>query len=219
MKRSTLSLLVVLTLACPTLAQSGFSVRANAAVVQLFFDDWSDQYDPHDPLAYWDTFRCALGLKYQCDVAGHLDMYASADFLYRDASRKLSKHMARWTPDEVLPSSINFPVMVGLNYSVFEIPSSGALWLECGAGLNFRRIAAEHFAHTATAPTLVGSSHMGATPVWKAGLGVTAGRYSLELAYTSFGSRELSSAPSYVYHYFIKQHYSSMLYFSLGLHF
>lgn len=218
MKRAILSLLIVLGLACPTCAQSGFSVRANAAVVQLFFEDWFDQYDPADPLAFWDTFRCALGFKYQHDVAGHLDMFASADLLYRNAERKLPKHISRWAPHEVLPSSLNLPVLLGFNYSMFEIPDMGALWVEVGAGLNFRRIAPDHFVHTTTPPTLVESGHMGATSVWKAGLGVTAGRYSLELAYNAFGSRELS-VPTLAHHYFVKQHRSSMLYLSLGLHF
>lgn len=218
MKRAILSLIILLGLTCPTLAQSGLSVRANASIIQLFFEDKLGLYDPADPMAFWERFRCALGFKYQHDVVGHLDMFASADLLHKNAKRKLSKHMAKWEANEVLPASINIPVMLGLNYSIFEAKDQASLWIEAGAGLNFRQISTDHLAHTFTngAPVLEESSHMGATPTWKAGLGVTVSRVSLELAYSVFGSRELS-AQTFAENFFAKQHHTSMLYLSVGM--
>ena len=218
MKRAILSLIILLGLTCPTLAQSDLSVRANASIIQLFFEDKLGLYDPADPMSSWERFRCALGFKYQHDVVGHLDMFTSADFLRKNAKRKLSKHMAQWEVDEVLPASINIPVMLGLNYSIFEAKDQASLWIEAGAGLNFRQISTEHLAHTVAdgAPALAESSHMGATPTWKTGLGVTVNRLSLELTYSVFGSRELN-AQTFAENFFAKQHHTSMLYFCVGM--
>lgn len=219
MKKVILTLIVLFGLSHPAFAQRGLSVHANANLVQLLFDDNNDYSITDDPMSFWEKFRCAMELKYQYKVIGNLDMYASANLFYKNVTHNPPKDIMKWKDDEILPSNFNIPVMLGLNYSIFNIMDEVSLWIEAGAGFNFRQISSVHRAHTITpdAPTPTESSRMGATTAWKTGIGITASYLSIEIAYSVFGSKEISMQ-NFANSFSANQHNTSMLFLCIGFH-
>lgn len=180
----------------PLLAQYGLSVRLNAGFLGMIFDaeDATDEYGYEDPMSIWDNFKFAAGLKYQHSLVGNLDLFASADIFYKDMTSNPPKGIAKLRDDEIMPSNLNAPVMLGLNYTLLGAGESASLWVEAGAGFNFRSISSRIpvIASRPGSTGVVVSDHVGATIAWKASVGFTIDEeYSLELTYCTFGSSEV----------------------------
>jgi len=95
----------------------------------------------------------------------------------------------------VLPSSVNFPVLMGFNYTIKRFPYS-SLWVESGVGVSFRRIEVQRMVG-GTWPDNVEvsvSRHWGVVPAWKTGVGLTSQRVSMELCCHAFCNYEVEGA-------------------------
>ena len=138
------------------------------------------------------------GLKYQFKVFGKLGMFATADFFYNGLKENIKEDLAEVLKvddgDITLPSYMNAPVMLGLNYSFFN-PAKVALWVEAGVGVNFRSITGQTVESETDIPLVgtVGASgdltyDLNTTFAWQAGLGVSfMNSITLGLHYYAFG--------------------------------
>lgn len=97
--------------------------------------------------------------------------------------------------DIVLPSYMNAPLMLGLNYGFFK-KKAVSLWIEAGAGCNFRSITDNSVEWTGKLPLNEENSHVSSktsyevntTFAWQAGLGVSlVNTITLGLHYYGFG--------------------------------
>lgn len=136
-----------------------------------------------------------LGLKYQVKVIAGLGAFATADFFYNGLKEDIKEDLVEVLKVDdgniTLPSYMNAPVMLGLNYSFFN-PAKVALWVEAGAGVNFRSITKKETG--GAVGSLVSANgeslyDLATTFAWQAGLGVSFNNaITLGLHYYGFGS-------------------------------
>ena len=157
-------------------------------------DSWERHEDTDKDLPYF-PMGANVGLKYQLGLGKDLAMFASADVFYRNLNDKALKSPEDMVRDEVLPSSVNFPVLMGFNYTIKRFPYS-SLWVESGVGVSFRRIEVQRTVG-GTWPDNVEvsvSRHWGVVPAWKTGVGLTSQRVSMELCCHAFCNYEVEGA-------------------------
>lgn len=207
-KRILLSLIFVLGFSMSSFAQSGVSVRAGGNALWLFLfylvslsDDDEEVGHVSEDNNYRDNKSGVLGipiglnagLKYQFNLLGNLDMFASADIFYRYYGDDPIMGVEDLGKDRALPSRVNYPLLLGLNYTIME-RDDVALWTEFGSGISYcrfrtQRITGGTFPNNVEVNTL---KHWGITPAWKVGLGVTVDeKYSLEVSCYSYDNPEL----------------------------
>ena len=152
------------------------------------------------------------GLKYQLEVVKNLGIFATADFFYNGLNNdtkdqiNIGDDIKDAIPVEgieassTIPSYMNVPIMLGLNYSFLNIRNI-ALWAEAGAGVNLGKItkmATEINAEVPLIGNINGSTtttyDMSTTFAWQAGVGVCLGRnLSLGVHYYNLGSSVVNS--------------------------
>ncbi len=146
------------------------------------------------------------GLKYQLEVVKSLGIFATADFFYNGLNKDAKNDIKKEIPVEgieassTIPSYMNVPIMLGLNYSFLNIRNI-ALWAEAGAGVNLGKItkmATEINAEVPLIGNINGSTtttyDMSTTFAWQAGVGVCLGRnLSLGIHYYNLGSSVVNS--------------------------
>lgn len=129
-----------------------------------------------------------VGVKYQLGLLGGISAFASADLFYNSLKSDIKedlKNAASLLGDDnyTTPAYMNLPVMVGVNWSLLNIVGT-KLWVEAGAGPNFRNITSpgnDDFSYEATT-----------TLAWQIGVGASLGnRLSLGLHYYGFGASEI----------------------------
>lgn len=139
------------------------------------------------------------GVKYQLGLLGNLSAFASADFFYNGLKGDIKEAMKVDGTDVVAPAYMNLPVMLGVNYTLLDIIGT-TLWVEAGAGVNFRNITSQSIDYSTELP-IVGTVNasaestydMSTTFAWQAGIGVSlSGALSLGLHYYGFGSAPVS---------------------------
>lgn len=200
LKRFIASLAIVGGSMVPAAAQSGFSVHISSNILwmlsEIFDEDetsndmWTDDSEL-DGTSYSPLIRCNAGLKYQFDLLGNLTWWTSADVFYKKLKDEPVKNYWELEQDEVLPATVNVPIMLGLNWAVLNI-SDVSLWTEAGVGLNLRRISSQKLADGAGHLETVTSHHLGTTAAWKVGVGVTFDEVlSLQLQYFAFDNSEI----------------------------
>ncbi len=136
-----------------------------------------------------------LGLKYQVKVIAGLNAFASADFFYNGLKEDIKENLTEVLKVDdgniTLPSYMNAPVMLGLNYA-FLNKSKINPWVEAGAGVNFRSITkkvTEGAVGTLVAANGESLYDLATTFAWQAGLGVSFNNtITLGLHYYGFGS-------------------------------
>lgn len=205
-KRILLFLVIVGVFPVSSFAQSGISVRAggNALWFGLFYlvalgDDEEMENSPEEnddrvnsgPLDF--PVGLNAGLKYQFGLLKNLDMFVSADIFFRYYGDDPIMGIEDLGKDRALPSRVNYPLLLGLNYTIME-RDDVALWTEFGSGISYcrfrtQRITGGTFPNNVEVNTL---KHWGITPAWKVGLGVTVDeKYSLEVSCYSYDNPEL----------------------------
>lgn len=123
-KKRLVAVVAVLGLAMPVSAQEGFSVRISSNIlwrILLFLDEeqeFLDYYDDSSSNSDEFPWRLNGGVKGQLNLVGNLDMFASADVFYQSLKNTPVKSWEELEVDEVPPAAVNFPVLVGLNYTV-----------------------------------------------------------------------------------------------------
>lgn len=197
-KRWLVAVAVMLGLSVPASAQEGLSVRISSNILWRLFllldeeQDDSEYYD--DSPSIWDEYPWRLngGVKFQFNLAGNLDMFASADVFYQSLRYTSVKSFEELEVDEVPPAAVNLPVLVGLNLTVLRLPEM-SVWAEAGVGANFRRIPQYLVTFSyGDEMEVVTLHHWGSTATWKVGVGVTAcDEVSLELSYSAFCCSEV----------------------------
>lgn len=139
------------------------------------------------------------GVKYQLGLLGNLSAFASADFFYNGLKGDIKEAMKVDGTDVVAPAYMNLPVMLGVNYTLLDIIGT-TLWVEAGAGVNFRNITSQSIDYSTELP-IIGTVNasaestydMSTTFAWQAGIGVSlSGALSLGLHYYGFGSAPVS---------------------------
>ena len=201
---------IILGGATVTSAQNGVTVRIGASFPVGTFSQGTEAKELalSTPEA---TFGGAgigfnAGLKYQIEVVKNLGIFATADFFYnglnKDAKNDIKKEIAveGIEASSTIPSYMNVPVMLGLNYSFLNIRNI-ALWAEAGAGVNLGKItkmATEINAEVPLIGNINGSTtttyDMSTTFAWQAGVGVCLGRnLSLGVHYYNLGSSVVNS--------------------------
>lgn len=208
-KRILLSLIFVLGFSMSSFAQSGVSVRAGGNALWLFLfylvslsDDDEEVGHVSENNNYRDNKSGVLGipiglnagLKYQFNLLGNLDMFASADVFFRGCDDP-TVSFEDMHKDKALPSRVNFPLLLGFNYTVIE-RDDVALWTELGAGINYSRFRTQRVMGGTWPDNIEVSTfrHWGITPAWNVGVGVTVDeRYSLVVSCFSYDNPELQS--------------------------
>ncbi len=197
-KRWLVAVAVMLGLSVPASAQEGLSVRISSNILWRLFlllDEEQEALDYYDESSSnWDELPWRLngGVKCQFNLAGNLDIFASADVFYQSLKNTPIKSFEELEVDEVPPAAVNLPVLVGLNYTVLKLPDM-SVWAEAGVGANFRRIPQYLVAFPRAGDLEVTTLyHWGSTATWKAGVGVTFfDEVSLELSYSAFCCSEV----------------------------
>lgn len=219
LKRFIASLVVIGGCLMPASAQNGLSVYTggNAVwggallllwTVSNLGDDEEEDYayvengegweehtsdSGHSPNISWGA---NAGLKYQFGFLGNLAMFASMDVFYRELNDGAVKGSRILVGDEMQPSNVNFPALLGFNYTVKRFPNA-SLWVEAGTGISFRRITMQGvvsgvWPHNVE---IAASRRWGVFPAWKAGVGITSPEgVSLELCCHAFSNSEVRGA-------------------------
>lgn len=200
-KRVIASVAVVLGISMSMSAQNGLSLRAGGNFPVGAFGEGGSMADIALNNAASTLGGAATGLnaglKYQFNVLGNLGVFASADVFYNGLKNELTEDLKKLDEDVNLPSYVNIPVMLGLNYKVIDL-SVASLWAEAGVGVNFRNISSlEQETEILGSEIETGAEyHMAATVAWQAGVGVTLGqKISLGLHYYAFGNSEIKGKP------------------------
>lgn len=203
-KQIILILTILLGCSMPSFAQSGFSARISsnillrAAAFLLIHGGEDDTTTNHgagsseDDInwGFWlAPLRFNLGVKYQYNLLDQLDVFAATDFFYTALKGEDSDSSENLEEDEVLPSSVNIPLVLGLNYAFYNTTDL-SLWAEVGVGTNFRRVTSKELVQDSYySPHIVTTRYWGVTPTWKVGIGAIFDEdFSLEFQYYSFGS-------------------------------
>ena len=134
------------------------------------------------------------GLKYQYNLISGLSAFASADVFYNGLNEDAKNDLKGDNENITLPSYLNIPVMVGINYAFLNFEKV-SLWAEAGAGVNIRHIT------TSTASAAVGTIVSGNTETmynnstsfaWQAGIGVSLSKFSLSAHYYGLGESTIN---------------------------
>ena len=200
-RRMIASAAVVLGISMSSFAQSGLSLRVGGNFPVGAFGEGGSMADIALNNAASTLGGAATGLnaglKYQYNLLGNLGLFASADVFYNGLKNDLVEDLKNLDDDVNLPSYLNIPVMVGVNYTVLDFKVA-SLWAEAGVGVNFRNISSME-----TEQEILGSEieagtkyNMAATAAWQAGVGVTIGqKVSLGLHYYTFGNSAIKGEP------------------------
>lgn len=192
---------VILGFSVSAVAQNGFTVRVGGNFPVGAFG----QGDNTAELALSSTEATLggsaigfnAGLKYQFGVAGNLSAFATADFFYNGLKGDIKEEWKGDNENITLPSYMNIPVMLGLNYTLLDIIGT-TLWVEAGAGANFCNItkSAVEINEEIFGVSLSGSAKsvydLSTTFAWQAGIGVCFDNtVTLGLHYYGFGKSEI----------------------------
>lgn len=200
-KRVIASVAVVFGISMSMFAQNGLSLRVGGNFPVGAFGEGGSMSDIalNNATSILGGAATGLnaGLKYQFNLLGNLGVFASADVFYNGLKNELTEDLKNLDDDVSLPSYVNIPVMLGVNYTVLDF-SVASLWAEAGVGVNFRNISSME-----TETEILGSEieagtdyHMAATVAWQAGVGVSLGqKISLGLHYYTFGSSAIKGEP------------------------
>lgn len=182
---------VILGFAVSASAQNGFTLRAGGNFPVGAFNK-SDNLALSNPEGVdgGSAIGFNAGLKYQFGIVGNLSAFATADFFYNGLKGDIKEDWKGDNENITLPSYLNIPVMLGLNYTILDIIGT-TLWAEAGAGANFRSIT-KHTAEGAVGTIASGSTEtiysLATTFAWQVGLGVSIDNtVSLGLHYYGFG--------------------------------
>ena len=202
-KKAIALVAVIMGVSTVSFAQSGFSVRAGGNFPVGTFGQGEDFGKIALNNAKAELGGAAIGFnvgaKYQLGLFGNLSAFASADFFYNGLKGVIKEAMKVEGTDVVAPAYMNIPVMVGANYTILDIIGT-TLWVEAGAGVNFRNITSQSIDYSTEIPFVgaVNASaestyNMSTTFAWQAGIGVSlSGTVSLGLHYYGFGSAPIS---------------------------
>lgn len=182
---------VILGFAVSASAQNGFTLRAGGNFPVGAFNK-SDNLALSNPegIDGGSAIGFNAGLKYQFGIVGNLSAFATADFFYNGLKGDIKEDLKGDNESITLPSYMNIPVMLGLNYTILDIIGT-TLWAEAGAGANFRSIS-KYTAEGAVGTIASGSTEtiysLATTFAWQVGLGVSIDNtVSLGLHYYGFG--------------------------------
>lgn len=194
--KKTMALCAAILMSTVAVAQDGLSVRVggsfpvgtfaqgNAADMAL----WTQMSDYGAAATGFN-----VGIKYQLELLSGLSAFASTDLFYSGLNEEVNETFK--SDNVTLPSYMNIPVMVGANYALLDILGT-TLWVEAGAGVNFRNITASEVS------AAVGSLISGNTTseynfttsfAWQAGIGVSLlDKISVGVHYYGLGAAEIS---------------------------
>jgi hypothetical protein len=123
-KRMIASAAVVLGISMSSFAQSGLSLRVGGNFPVGAFGEGGSMADIALNNAASTLGGAATGLnaglKYQFNLLGNLGLFASADVFYNGLKNDLVEDLKNLDDDVNLPSYLNIPVMVGVNYTVLD---------------------------------------------------------------------------------------------------
>ena len=196
-KRMIACFAVMLGMSTIGFAQNGLSVRVGGSFPMGTFA----QGDAGDMALMAPTSELGAaalgvngGVKYQLNLLGNLGVFASADLFYNGLKKDAVETMKGDNENVVLPSYMNAPLMVGVNYALLEQVGT-SLWVEAGAGVNLRNIT------TSSASAAIGTIISGNTEsvydfstsvAWQVGVGVSLSKFSFGVHYYGFGASEIS---------------------------
>lgn len=185
---------VILGFAASASAQNGFTLRAGGNFPVGAFNNGENAAElalsnPEATLG-GAAIGFNAGVKYQFGVVGNLSGFATADFFYNGLKGDIKDAWKGDNENITLPSYMNMPVMLGLNYTILDIIGT-TLWAEAGAGANFRSIsksAAEGAVGTLISGNTETVYNLATTFAWQAGIGVSIDNtVTLGLHYYGFG--------------------------------
>lgn len=202
-KKAIALVAVIMGVATASFAQNGLSVRAGGNFPVGTFGQGEGIGEIALNNADAELGGAAIGfnagVKYQLGLLGNLSAFASADFFYNGLKGDIKEAMKVDGTDVVAPAYMNLPVMLGVNYTLLDIIGT-TLWVEAGAGVNFRNITSQSIDYSTELP-IIGTVNasaestydMSTTFAWQAGIGVSlSGALSLGLHYYGFGSAPVS---------------------------
>ena len=195
-KKAIVLVAVILGVSTASFAQNGLTVRAggNFPVGTFSKGDATDiaLVNP-ESLNGGAAIGFNAGVKYQLGVLGNIGVFGSVDFFYNGLNGEIKEVWRDIKEDLTIPSYMNIPIMVGANYIILDIIGT-TLWVEAGAGVNFRNITkSESSLDLGPASASSESSYdLSTTLVWQAGIGVSLDNtITLGLHYYGFGSSEI----------------------------
>lgn len=185
---------VILGFAVSAYAQNGFTLRAGGNFPVGAFNK-SDNLALSNPEGVdgGSAIGFNAGLKYQFGIVGNLSAFATADFFYNGLKGDIKEDWKGDNENITLPSYMNMPVMLGLNYTILDIIGT-TLWAEAGAGANFRSITKSTGSVGGSNASISSESsyNLATTFAWQAGLGVSLDNtITLSLHYYGFGKSEI----------------------------
>lgn len=186
---------VILGFAVSASAQNGFTLRAGGNFPVGAFNKSDNLALTNDNgTDGGSAIGFNAGLKYQFGVAGNLSAFATADFFYNGLKGDIKDDWKGDNDNIKLPSYMNIPVMLGLNYSILDIIGT-TWWAEAGAGANFRSITkntAEASLGTIASGTTETVYTLATTFAWQVGTGISFDNtVSLSLHYYGFGGANI----------------------------
>ena len=195
---------VILGFSASAVAQNGMTIRVGANLPVGSFAQGKSAAElalsnPEATLGGAAAAGFNAGLKYQFEVIDNLGLFATADFFYNGLNGDIKEAWKGDSEGITLPAYMNMPVMLGVNYSILDIIGT-TLWVEAGAGANFRSISKSSAEYSAEVP-LVGTVdasaettyNVGTSFAWQAGFGVCFDNtITLGVHYYGFGKAPIS---------------------------
>ena len=196
-KRVIVCVAVMLGMSTIGFAQSGLSVRVGGSFpVGTFAQGGAGDMALMMPASELGAAATGVngGVKYQLNILGDLGVFASADLFYNGLKKEVVETMKDDNENVELPSYMNIPLMVGVNYTLLKF-AGASLWAEAGAGVNLRNITASS-ASAAVGTLISGSTEsnydFSTSVAWQVGVGVSLSKLSLGVHYYGFGASEIS---------------------------
>ena len=196
-KRVIACVAVMLGMSTIGFAQSGLSVRVGGSFpVGTFAQGGAGDMALMAPTSELGAAATGVngGVKYQLNILGDLGVFASADLFYNGLKKEVVETMKDDNENVELPSYMNIPLMVGVNYSLLKF-AGASLWAEAGAGVNLRNITASS-ASAAVGTLISGSTEsnydFSTSVAWQVGVGVSLSKLSLGVHYYGLGASEIT---------------------------
>lgn len=196
-KRMIACVAVMLGMSTIGFAQSGLSVRVGGSFpVGTFAQGGAGDMALMMPASELGAAATGVngGVKYQLNILGDLGVFASADLFYNGLKKEVVETMKDDNENVELPSYMNIPLMVGVNYTLLKF-AGASLWAEAGAGVNLRNITASS-ASAAVGTLISGSTEsnydFSTSVAWQVGVGVSLSKLSFGVHYYGFGASEIS---------------------------
>lgn len=194
---------IILSISSAAIAQNGFTLRAGGNFPVGAFgkgERMSDLALSKDNATFGGAgIGFNAGIKYQLGLIGDLSAFATADLFYNGLNNDIKEAYADAEESATLPAYINTPLMAGIHYTLLDLLGL-SLWVEAGAGANFRHITKS--AVKATIGDFISGNaettyDTGATFAWQAGLGVSLSHtFTLGVHYYSFGNTPIKGENS-----------------------